>query len=49
MGMSCSIRLVLPMSAADLDTILLYLMSSSSYSLFLAILGISASGMDLKH
>ena len=44
--MSNSIRLVLPMSAVDLETILLYLISSSCWSLFLVTLGIMASGMD---
>ena len=46
--MSSSIQLVLPISAAEFDTILLYLTSNSSWSHFLAIFGMSATGIDLE-
>ena len=44
---SSSIKLVLPMSVADFDTVLVYLALSNSFSLFLVSCRISASGVDL--
>ena len=46
-GMFNLMRLVLPISMAVWDTMLAYLMLSSSFSLSLASSGISASGIDL--
>ena len=46
-GMSSSMRLVLPISVAVWDMMLVYIMSSSSFSLSLALSGMSPSGMDL--
>ena len=46
-GMSNSMRLVLPISVAVWDMMLMYLMLSSLFSLSLALSGMSASGIDL--
>ena len=46
-GMSSSMRLVLPISVNVWDMMLAYLMLGSSFSLSLALSGMPASGIDL--